>query len=382
MLPSSLDPRTLQNWANLTQARGEVLAENHLPSCATSWRSSAIPKWARKQLRSHRAINQPMQSKPDIPYKQWTKALQLQTCYLSLEKIALVWRQGERSDTTHRLWVHLTEHEDRVTLTTRMWTAADPDVSMDHYRPIICCKNETFLVKSSWVGNSDTLLHDCYYSLCPNCSFLYLVGFPTPWRNTMHQPALPSLMLLQCHTRLKNRLSFTQTGRLIQAAEPAKAPTMSSHSHLCRPPAKTELQVRSLRSDRRADASVNTYKLTTVLYPQSTLPMHKASYEGLDILAVFPQSETSCTCKAQFCWHTVTPQQRQSWTGWYFSTALMSIAVRASLQNRCDQQMPQASCNQEVMASADQLPQTHTLRGKYLLNNSSRHGRLSGQLHM
>lgn len=61
-------------------------------------------------------------------------------------------------------------------------------------------KIETFLVKNSWVGNGDTLLRDCYYSLYPNCSFLFLVGFPTPWYITTYQPALPSPMLLQCHT--------------------------------------------------------------------------------------------------------------------------------------------------------------------------------------
>ena len=128
----------------------------------------------------------------------------------------------------------------------------------------------------------------------------YVVGVPTPQYITMYQPPLPSLTLLQYHTHLKNRLSFTQTGRLIPAAEPAKALTVSSHSCLCRPPAKTELQVRSLRADRQGDASVNTYKLNTVLYPQSTLPVHKAGYEGLDIRAIFPQSEASCTSKAEF----------------------------------------------------------------------------------
>ena len=45
---------------------------------------------------------------------------------------------------------------------------------------------------------------------------------------------------------------------------------------------------------------MNTYKLNTVLYPQSTLPVHKAGYEGLDIRAIFPQSEASCTSKAEF----------------------------------------------------------------------------------
>lgn len=66
-LPSSLDPRTLQGWANLTQARGAVLAEHPLPSRAASRSGSAIPKGDRTGLRSHRASARAEQTSRALP---------------------------------------------------------------------------------------------------------------------------------------------------------------------------------------------------------------------------------------------------------------------------------------------------------------------------
>lgn len=140
-----------------------------------------------------------------------------------------------------------------------MTTAADPGVSTDQYRSILCSKN--------WNISGEETGWKRRHS--PSWLLLFLIpklllSFLNWFSNSMvyhHVPASPSLTNAPA---VPHSLCFTQTRRLIQAAEPAKALTMSSHSCLCRPPAKTELQVRSLRAGRQGDASVNTYKLNAV----------------------------------------------------------------------------------------------------------------------
>lgn len=194
----------------------------------------------------------------------------------------------------------------------------------------------------------------------------------------MHWPALPLLMLLQCHNRLKNRLGFIPTARLIQAAEPAKSLTVSSHSCLCGPSVETEQQFRHLSADRRGDASVNTYKLNTVLHQQSTLPCAKPAVKGWIFELYFPKVKPAALAEQSFVGIRQIHSRGRAglgddtspWLSWTSKSAGQTRPANATgqLQSR-------------GYGWNTSTPPTHRLRGKYLLNNSSKRGRLSGQLH-
>lgn len=206
-----------------------------------------------------------------------------------------------------------------------MWTAADPHVSKGQDRSI-SCRNERFLVKNSWTGNRDTPIDDCYYFLCPNRSFLYLIVFSTQQYITMNWPALPLLMLLQCHTQLIQQglmNSKVYSGRRTSQSPDSVLPLLSPRAISWDGAAG---QTPESRQTGQCFSEHIQAKHCTASTKHS--PMHKASCEGLDIWATFPQSEASCTCRAELCWHKANPQQRQSWTGWwYFSMVLMSKQV-------------------------------------------------------